>query len=464
MGGNITHVIFTASLCILTYFFGVSTVLFQFFPYKTLLDAKSAFDAWREVLGEDRLSFAALQFIEENGKPGPRTMLFDESKDDGDYILMTGSPYALMSECPEFGCLAWITNRRGEVVHSWEIDMGELWADAIEHAGLHDPKYFHPLGLHLSDNGELLATFHSSALFPYGIGIAKFDKNGKVLWKKANFSHHWFSVAPDGLIYTPAHRVVDSPLHLGNTRVNLKCDKNKITTDVILVLGPDGETREEIPVLDLLVRQDFVGVLWGTVDKCDPMHLNYVEYVRADRARPASGLEAGDLIISLANPHVIAVIDGQSRALKWVMAGRTLKQHSPRLLPDGSIFVFDNLGGREEEGTGGSRIVRLTYGQEHPETVFPGPGVVEHLDFEFYSSSQGHIDPSPDGTRALVSWGKRGFVLEFDLRNWRMLWGLVNTHDLSPYARRVGIKKDEVFGRLVANGAYYVGRPAFLGN
>jgi hypothetical protein len=261
------------------------------------------------------------------------------------------------------------------------------------------------------------------------------------------------------LIYTPAHRLADSPLHLGATKVELKCSKDKIYTDVILVLGPDGEMREEIPVFELLASQDFVGVLLGTDEhRCDSLHLNYIEYVTEERAQAVAGLDAGDLVISARNLHMIAVIDGRTNVLKWAMAGRTVKQHSPRLLPDGSIIVFDNLGGNQT--TGGARIVRLTYGQDNVETVFPGPNAAENLDFR--TATRGHIDPSPDGTRALVSLSKRGRVLEIDLQHKRVLWEFVNSHDISSYAHRFGTTGEKVIGRLATHGAYYVGRPAFL--
>jgi Arylsulfotransferase (ASST) len=454
-------VLFVISLCILSFFYGVSTIYFEIFPYEILNKAKLAFHAWREVLDEDRLSFASLLFIDEHSQAEPQTIWFEAGKDDGSYILMTGGPYALMSQCPIFGCLAWIMNRRGEILHSWEVDMGELWDDLSQHTGLKNHENFLPMGLHLSDEGELLVTFQSRSLFPYGVGMAKFTREGKVLWKKANFSHHWFSVAPDGLIYTPAHRLADSPLRLGATKVDLKCSTDKIYTDVILVLGPDGETREEIPVFELLASQDFVGALLGTDEnRCDSLHLNYIEYVTEERARAVAGLDAGDLVISARDLHMIAVIDGRTKVLKWVMAGRTVKQHSPRLLPDGSIIVFDNLGGNQE--TGGARIVRLTYGQDDVETVFPGPNAAEDLDFR--TATRGHIDPSPDGTRALVSLSKRGRVLEIDLQHKRVLWEFVNSHDISSYAHRSGTTEEKVVGRLATHGAYYVGRPAFLDN
>jgi hypothetical protein len=441
--------LFVFSLCLVTYFYGIGTIYFHVPPYRTLVEAKLAFEAWREVFEDENPHVA---FVDKEGKPKPYIARSQSSEADDGYILMAGGPGALTSVCPEFGCIAWIMNRSGEVLHGWDVDQGELWADA-PHAGLVDHNKIAPSGLHLTEQGELIAVFGAPSLFPYGIGIAKFDSSGSVIWKTANFSHHWFSVAPEGFIYTPAHRLVESPFPLGDTKREFKCEKNQIYSDVILVLNRNGEEVTEISVIDLLIESGYAGLLWNTQDECDPIHLNYVEYVTEDLARNVAELDAGDLIISARNLNLIAAIDGRTATLKWVVAGRTISQHSPRLLPDGSIVVFDNWGGRRE--LGGSRVVRLEYGGDHLETVFPRADAGG----DFFTNAAGHIDPHPDGSRALVSLTDQGRVLEIDLQNGNVLWELVNTHDLTRYDPSAA---EEGIGRLRANGAWYADRPAFL--
>jgi hypothetical protein len=156
---------------------------------------------------------------------------------------------------------------------------------------------------------------------------------------------------------------------------------------------------------------------------------------------------------------MIAAIDGATRELKWALVGKTVRQHSPRLLADGSIVALDNKGGRREPG--GSRIVRVEYGGDAVEEVFPRPDDGDSINF--YTENAGHIDPHPDGTRALVSLTRQGRVLEIDLQQGRVLWELLNTHDPGPYAERIGAEQGQVV-RFEAAGAYYVGQPAFLRN
>jgi hypothetical protein len=80
-------------------------------------------------------------------------------------------------------------------------------------------------------------------------------------------------------------------------------------------------------------------------------------------------------------------------------------------------------------------------------------------DIDFFTDAAGHIDPSPDGTRALVSMTDQGRLFEIDLATGKAPGELVNTHRLG----RFGPGGDEdAIGRLRTNGAWYVGRPAFV--
>jgi Arylsulfotransferase (ASST) len=447
---------FVCSCCLLAYMGGVATMGYQVFPYQLLVQAQDAFDAWWEIAIKNEM--INLAYVDEKGRPEPYVQLSQPISDRDEYILMAGGPGTLPSRCPSFGCLAWVMNRQGEIVHSWEVDQGELWADSA-HVGIKDHHRMAPTGLHLSKSGELIASFSSISLFPYGIGIAKFDKDGKVIWKKANFSHHWFSVAPDGRIYTPSQQLVDSPLRIGDLKGSLKCRKSQIYSDTILVLSPEGDTIETLVLFDLLIKGGYAGLMFSAYNKCDPMHLNYVEYVTAEMAQSVSSLNAGDLIFSARHLNLIAAIDGKSRALKWAIVGRTVRQHSPRMLPDGSLLVFDNYGGRRDRG--GSRIVRVKVDTGMLEDVFPPADMPGN--FHFFTHAAGHIDPSPDGSRLLISLTEQGRVLEIDIPHKRVLWEVMNTHDLSAYAGRSGTDTDGI-ARLRVNGAWYIDRPAFLGN
>ena len=155
--------------------------------------------------------------------------------------------------------------------------------------------------------------------------------------------------------------------------------------------------------------------------------------------------------------NTLLAIDRETDSVKWRMTGHTIAQHSPRLQADGGIIVFDNYGGHSE--LGGSRVVRLDYGSDQLQEVYPRRDSASGVDF--FSSYAGVIDLHPDGQRGLVSVTEQGRILELDLKTGQLLWEYTNNHDLGSYPGHVGDKKG-VSSRLWTNGAWYVKRPAFL--
>ena len=182
----------------------------------------------------------------------------DARPSDKGLILVTGGPYELMAKCPELGCLAWIMDRSGTVYHTWPIHRDAPWGDVKRHVGFSNPDNIYPSGLHLYDNGDLLVSYQARNTFPYSVGLAKFDKNGTLLWHKESLSHHWFYVDRDGLIYTPSHQIIDSPLLVSDTKQSIFCAEKKIYEDIVLVLKPDGEVVRKISVLVCCSNPDMV--------------------------------------------------------------------------------------------------------------------------------------------------------------------------------------------------------------
>ena len=81
----------------------------------------------------------------------------------------------------------------------------------------------YPIGFHLFKNGDLLVNYQARNTFPFGVGLAKFDKDSNLLCKKEGVSHHWFSIDEKGFIYVPTLDILDSPIYLGGTQVNIAC-------------------------------------------------------------------------------------------------------------------------------------------------------------------------------------------------------------------------------------------------
>jgi len=169
-------------------------------------------------------------------------------------------------------------------------------------------------------------------------------------------------------------------------------------------------------------------------------------------ARKIPGTAAGDLLISLREPGVVAIIDGTDGHFKKVIVGRTAAQHSPRFLPDGTALVLDNQGGRKAQG--GSRVVRLDFNTGASTTVFPQPGETQEV--PFFTRTAGHIEISPDGRRAMVVGKDPGRAIEIDVATGKPLWSLRNSADLAPYFAAKGIKATTTRAQMKMWGAYYL--------
>jgi Arylsulfotransferase (ASST) len=426
----------------------------EIFPYRLLQEARSAYSALRaQSTREEPATFLA--YVPATDQR-PRAARIAAQQPD-DWILVTGGPYEFLDECPQFGCLAWIVDRNGKVIHHWEADLQQLWRDADDHVvGSTGPARFEWLGTQLLKDGSLIVAFQNDRAFPVGAGLAKFDRDGKLVWRSTHrHVNHWFTLGPDGTIYAPGHASLDTPARIGDTRHEITCEHVKAQTDHVAVIDPNGRLRERIDVMDLLVANGYAGLVRLTKDECDPFHLNFVQYIDAQTASRLEGMDEGDLLISLRNVYTILIFSPRTRAIKWIQTGRSIEQHSPRFLPDGSLVVFDNTGG--DERFGGSRIFRERIGQNGLAVVAPRRGVP--LGGRFSSDYAGYIEVGPRGDRLLVSLTTMGEILEIDLATGEPLWRYRKVFAPAGYP---GAARDERRAVSVeALGASYVDKQTF---
>ena len=441
--------VFLIGLCALAFIAGAATTTtFEVFPYRQFRDARLALRALLPALGVGQPT-VFMGYDKDYSQP--TVIEYGNATENDHLILVGGGPYELMSECPEQGCLAWIIDRQGRVVHAWPLDLDLLWGERAREAGAGPLDRLVPMGLHLFANGDLLVSYQSSSAFPYAIGIAKLDKAGNLLWRQQNLSHHWFSLDEGGRIYVPSQRLAPAPVALGGG-VEITCETGFVYDDEIKVLDADGRLLRELPVLKALLAADYPGLLHHAEalgsEQCDPMHLNDVRVLPARLAPDYPGLAAGDLLVSLRTSNALAVLDGTSGRVKWLLAGRTLAQHSPRFSGANKVLAFDNKGGLDPENL--SRLVEIDLATNAVRTVYPVPGGSGAG--RFATVFAGHIDLHPDGRRALVALADQGRIVEIDLASGTVVWEYVNTHPVPGEERPV---------RMAAMSAYYVPEAAF---
>jgi hypothetical protein len=447
------RVLFALALCALSFAYGAATVYLEIFPYRWLKEAKLGWEAWAKV-GAERLPKAFERF-EEGAAPQPQARRL-APRAGAEHVLVSGGPYQLMERCPTFGCIAWISDREGRIVHAWEVDLDEARAGLAGISGEVNRLSVYPVGMALGEDGSLVITFQGRDTYPIYLGLIKVDRRGRILWKRFDHSHHWPAMDAAGRIYAPYWRAAKDLKHAGGSAVGFACRGGEASLDAIRVLSAEGKPLREIALLDALVRAGFGGLFYGLRDGCDPTHLNSVALLPPAAAKALPGTAAGDLLVSLRETNTVALLDANDGAVKYLVTGRTAAQHSPQFLPDGSVLVFDNLGG--ERSRGGSRVVRLDLVTGTARTVFPrGEGALP-----MRSETAGHINVAEDGERALVSITHQGRIVEIDVATGEPLWAYENTHDIGAFLKASGIDAGMPRARFATYGAYYVRNLDFL--
>jgi hypothetical protein len=388
----------------------------HWFPDRIVREAESAYRAWAQVFEEGSRPATFEKFVDA-ATDGPIASVLSKDVSD-EWVLVTGGPYEFLEQCPDYGCLAWIVDRDGTVIHSWEANLDDVFGEIDNVTGGREPESFFPVGMHLLEDGGLLTVFQSERGFPGGAGLARFDRDGRLIWYNDINMHHWFTLDPEGTIYVPMHEVVETPIVLGQSIHELVCPNRLALMDSIAIVGPDGRLRGRINVLDLLLGNGYLGLVINTVNPCDPLHLNFIEYIDATKAEVVDLADVGDLLISLRDINTILIFSPQTGSIKWIETGRYVGQHSPRLTADGSILVFDNRGG--DQALGQTRIIRQRVGDPRLSVIWPRAG--KSLGEKLATNEAGHISVADDGTRALISITGTGDVLELELSSGDVLW------------------------------------------
>ena len=420
--------------------YGIISAHFQIFPYPLVHDALLAVKALRKLRKENP-KLSSVEFWDETGTKGP--VYSTVSPGSGtEPVLILGNQSAYRDAQPGNSYLAWIATRQGDVLHAWR-DPGEIWAPLQGRKAVGDKWRSYPVGAHLYPNGDLLVSFQGVGVFPYAMGLAKFDKDSRLIWKNPDLLHHWFSVGAGGEIYIPRRKAATSPLQLGDYEKKIVCDEGTFGYDVIEVLDPSGKRIKQIDMVDSLVRSDLVGLFSvftegadDVVETCDPTHLNDAQILSEEMAAEYPLFQAGDILVSFRTLNTIGVIDPRTGLFKWHYQGSAHQQHSPRFIGDNVIVYVDNLGGLKSRGT--SRIMAVNVGTSKTETVFPrsGNALPQRT---FRTKTAGHIDISRMGDRILASWTRQGLVWEVDVKTGEVLWEFINTHEVDGRPARISV-------------------------
>ncbi|MFQ5622523.1 MAG: arylsulfotransferase family protein [Paracoccaceae bacterium] len=271
----------------------------------------------------------------------------------------------------------------GTVLHTWPIRYSRLVAGGSNQEFAHGTKVMR--------DGSVLVEFND------GAALARLDVCGEPIWvKSGDIYHHIIQAGAKG------YWTWQSAIHSNSQ------DQKLARFD-----PETGETLETIDLVDDVIRLSPATALLAAIppgftferrawdwSMSDIFHPNDIEPLPAEIAGAFPQFSPGDLLISLRNLNLVAVLERRTHRILWSAHGPWFKQHDPDWQRDGTITVFSNNPGRQR-----SDIVRIDPKTNVAKLLFGDGGP------RFYSDVMGAHEKLPNGNWLILS-ATEGRVIE----------------------------------------------------
>lgn len=298
-------------------------------------------------------------------------------------LAQPGFLFVARIELPEHVTVAELINPSGETVQQWRISYSELVDPDSGEIPTHD--------VILMRDGSVIANFDDAP------GMVRVDACGKSVWSRNDaYFHHSLSPDDTGGIWTWESHGSSASQYQKLVRFDEDTGQTLESIDLI----NDVISANEGGYLSFILPEDFRFKKNSGEGPDDIFHPNDVEPLLADMAPAFPDFEAGDLLVSLRNSNMLAVIGHQDHTIKWAAYGPWWRQHDADFHADGTITVFSNYSERQR-----SEVLRVVPGVKNSVSVVP-------TDRPFYSALMGKHQITANGNLLVASpWGGR--VVEF---------------------------------------------------
>ena len=311
-------------------------------------------------------------------------------------LAFAGLNLVISGHAPE----AILTDMNGEIVHRWRYEFHRIWEDGIPEDVPESVGRDYWRRVLLYPNGDLLAIFD-------GLIMIKLDSTSKLLWTYRERCHHDAFILEDGRILTL----------IRNASVKPQYDPiHPILEDFLVILDAKGKETYRLSLLEAFLDSDYAPALNKMKPSGDIFHTNAVEVLDGSLAEASPAFRKGNVLVSVRELDMIAVVDLESRLVVWTLTGLWTAQHEPRVLDNGHLIIFDNGGDREM-----SRVLELDPFTQEIFWSFP-----PELTSDFYSETCGAAQRLPNGN-TLITETDRGRAFEVT-QDHRIAWEYVNPH------------------------------------
>jgi hypothetical protein len=367
-------IVFLLSSCFLALFvsfgFGAAVVRYQVWPYEFLARTYTA--AKTLFTQGDFHPGGLLWKVPEYVSREPVRIHRPELVGDGYYVLVGWS-----QDLDSYAAL--LHDHLGRHLHTWKLDY--LAWDPDGPTNTSDM----PHGFQVLRDGSVIVGFDK------GDFLFRIDACGDPVWMRAGIYHHSIQLADNGTFWT--WRAVGHPDGHYQYLAKLDVDSGDTIREISLVDDVIKKMGEESIIFG--VRPDFEFVKFDTVpkdvDPYDIFHPNDIDVLSTRLAEEFPDFDPGDLLISLRQNNLVAVLDSTMGRVKWWSHGPWRLQHDPDFTSDGKISIYNNNSGRHR-----SEIIKID-----PETgdvsneLFGG-------DIKFYSGGMGKHQYLPNGNVLIV--------------------------------------------------------------
>ncbi len=235
---------------------------------------------------------------------------------------------------------AMLIDMEGNEIWRWALPFREVWptADHLENVAKEGFLFWRKAVLY--PNGDLLAIYDGAGVTPSGHGLAKIDKNSKLIWKFSDSVHHDVQIGEEGNIYALTYSFQHETLK------GLNWIDPPMLVDSVVVLDPDGNEINRINIVDAIYSSPWSRLLRTAMPNTlgDYFHANSVQPLSKEIAGAFDFAEPGQILVSLRELYAVVLLDPKTGKAVWGMRGPWLGQHDAELMENGHMLIFDNNG------------------------------------------------------------------------------------------------------------------------
>ena len=292
----------------------------------------------------------------------------------------------------------------GNIKHTWRLSFMDVgWEYRKVGPSKNYWRHARPL-----PNGDVLIIFE-------GFGLVRIDRDSNVLWFQANKAHHDFFIKENGDIVVLTRKA----------HVVSRISERAILEDFITTISPEGKELSSISVLEMVENTPNLRELLLKPQEYDGdlFHTNTVEIFDGTQAKKSKFFAAGNILTSFRNKHTVAILDIKNKSVVWSQTGKWVGQHSPELIDDGSLVVFDNNTPINTKNRhAGSRIVIYDLQNDTIKQEFKTDPARD-----FYTGSCGKVEELHNGN-FLITESEAGRLFELSPDFKTVVWEYILDH------------------------------------